>query len=85
MDDNFMTLIPKHREYINTLIESGVIDHYVVTIESQHLWITMSANNKREVKKHLSLSPIFKYWTFKIEELVVVDGQLYRLPALQLN
>lgn len=85
MDDDFMSLIPKHREYINTLIESGIIDHYVVTMESQHVWITMSAKNKREVKKHLGGSPIHKYWTFVIEELVVVDGQLYRLPAVQLN
>lgn len=85
MDDDFMLLIPKHREYINTLIESGVIDHYVVSMESQRVWITMSAKNKREVKKHLNSSPIHKYWTFVIEELVVVDGQLYRLPAVQLN
>lgn len=85
MDDNFMSLIPKHREYINTLIESNVIDQYVVTMESQKIWITFSAKNKREVKKHLTGSPLFKYWTFEIEELVVVDGQLHRLPAVQLN
>lgn len=85
MDDDFMSLIPKHREYINTLIESNVIDQYVVTMESQKIWITFSAKNKREVKKHLTGSPLFKYWTFEIEELVVVDGQLHRLPAVQLN
>lgn len=85
MDDNFMPLIPKHREYVNTLIESGIIDHYVVTMESQHVWITISAKNKREVKKILNGSPIHNYWTVTIEELVVVDGQLYRLPAVQLN
>jgi hypothetical protein len=85
MDDEFMSLIPKHREYINTLIESNVSDQYVVTMESQKIWITFSAKNKREVKKHLNGSPLFKYWKFEIEELVVVDGQLHRLPAVQLN
>lgn len=85
MDDEFMSLIPKHREYINSLIETNVIDQYVVTMESQKIWITVSAQNKREVKKYLSKSPIYKYWKFEIEELVVVDGQLHRLPAVQLN
>lgn len=85
MDDEFMSLIPKHREYINTLIESNVIDQYVVTMESQKIWITFSSKNKREVKKYLTGSPLFKYWKFEIEELVVVDGQLHRLPAVQLN
>ncbi|MBX3253769.1 MAG: hypothetical protein KF862_06475 [Chitinophagaceae bacterium] len=85
MDDDFMALIPKHREYINSLIESNAIDQYVVTMESQKIWITVSAENKKQVKKYLSGSPIYKYWKFEIEELVVVDGQLHRLPAVQLN
>jgi hypothetical protein len=26
MDDEFMTLVPAHRSYINSLIENGIID-----------------------------------------------------------
>ncbi len=85
MSDEFMALIPDHRKYVNTLIEDGVIDQYVVTMESQRIWITVSAKNKREVKKQLQGSPLFKYWKFEIEELMVVDGQLHRLPAVQWN
>ena len=85
MNDEFMALIPDHRTYINTLIEKSVIDQYVVTLQSQKIWITMSAKNKREVKKQLSGSPLYKYWEFEIEELNVIDGQLHRLPAVQLN
>lgn len=85
MDDEFMQMIPSHREYINSLIDKTVIDQYAVTMESQTIWITFSAKNKREVKKYLAGSPLFKYWEFQVEELIVVDGQLHRLPALQLN
>ena len=85
MDDEFMSLVPRHREYINSLIESNAIDQYVVTMESQKIWITISAENKKQVKKYLTGSPIFKYWKFEIEDLIVVDGQLHRLPAVQLN
>lgn len=85
VDDEFMSLIPAHREFINGLIEKNFIDQYVVSMESQQAWITISAENKSEVKAQLSQSPIAKYWKMKVEELVVVDGQLHRLPAVQLN
>ncbi len=85
MSDDFMQLIPDHREYINSLIEDNVIDQYAVTMESQTIWITFSAKNKREIRKYLTGSPLFKYWKFQVNELVVVDGQLHRLPAVQLN
>jgi muconolactone delta-isomerase len=85
MNDEFAALVPAHRTYINRLIEQGVIDHYVVTMESQRVWITFSAEDKDAVEKHLSNSPLFKFWTYEIDELFVVDGLHYRLPVMQLN
>ncbi len=85
MDEDFMTLIPEHRAYVNKLIENGIIDHYVVTMESQKAWITFTAESKEQVDDYLIKTPIYKYWTYQIEELFVVDGHQYRLPALQLN
>ena len=85
MDEEFMKAIPEHRAIINDLIENGIIDHYVVTMESQKSWITFSAANKEEVEAHLKKSPVYSYWTYEIEELFVVDGHQYRLPALQFN
>jgi hypothetical protein len=85
MDDEFMTLVPSHRTYITHLIEKGVIDQYVVTMETQRSWITLSAKDKSDVDQYLVKSPLYKYWTYEIDELFVIDGQHYRLPALQLN
>ena len=85
MDDEFMTLVPSHRTYINHLIEKGVIDQYLVTMETQRTWITMSAKNKKEVEQYLIKSPLYKYWVYDIDELFVIDGQHYRLPVVQLN
>ena len=42
MNDEFAALVPPHRTYINRLIEQGIIDHYVVTMETQRVWITFS-------------------------------------------
>jgi len=84
-NEDAMTIIPKHREYINKLIDDVVIEHYVVSMESQTIWVTINASNKTEVRKVLSKSPFYKYWKIEINELIIWDGQNYRLPVLQLN
>jgi hypothetical protein len=85
MDDQFSALIPAHRTYINYLINKNVIDSYAVSMESQTLWITINAETKEEVEELLVKSPIYKYWQYRIEELFVYDGQLFRLPTIQMN
>jgi len=85
MDENFMSFVPPHRTYINYLINKGVVDMYAVSMESQTCWITMNAETKTEVDNYLSKTPLYKYWTYEIEELFVYDSQQYRLPAVQLN
>ena len=85
MDDDFTSLVPSHRVYINTLIEKGIIDQYVVSMESQRVWITFTAEDKEDVEHYLQQSPLHRYWSYEIDELFVVDGQHYRLPAVRLN
>lgn len=85
MDEQFMNLVPPHRTYVNYLINKNIVDSYVVSMESQTVWITINAESKEEADRLLAKSPLYKYWTYDIEELFVYDGQLYRLPTVQLN
>jgi muconolactone delta-isomerase len=85
MDENFMSLVPPHRTYINYLINKNIIDSYTVSLESMRSWVVMNGASKEEIMSLLEKSPLFKYWTIEIDELYVVDGQPYRLPALQPN
>lgn len=85
MDEEFMTLVPPHRTYINFLLNKGTIDSYAVSMETLTSWITINANSKKEVKEILEKSPLARYWTFEIVELFVYDSQSTRLPAVQLN
>ncbi len=85
MDEQFMTLIPAHRTYINYLINKNIIDSYAVSMESQTVWITINGESKTVIDQYLAKSPIYKYWTYQIEELFVYDGQLFRMPSVQLN
>jgi hypothetical protein len=85
ISDDFMDHVPAHRTYINYLINKTVIDHYAVSMETQRSWITLNAEDKKEVEKILEKSPLFKFWTFEIDELFVLDGQHYRLPEVNPN
>jgi len=85
VSDELMKLVPDHRAYIETLINKNVVEHYAVTMETQRAWITVVAENKKEVVRLLKRSPLSKFWTYDIDELVVLDGQHYRLPELNYN
>jgi hypothetical protein len=85
MNDDFMDLVPAHRTYINFLINKEVIDQYAVSMETQRVWITLNASTRDEIKKLLEKSPLHKFWTYEIDELFVLDGQHFRLPAVQPN
>ena len=80
-----MNYIPAHRTYINFLINNNTIDNYAVSMETLRSWIIFNATDKKQVEKYLIKSPLFKYWAYEIDELFVYDGQIYRLPKLELN
>ncbi len=85
IDEQFMSFVPAHRTYINYLINKGIIDSYAVSMESQTCWITFNTETKSETDGFIAKSPLYKYWTYHIEELFVYDSQQYRLPAVLLN
>jgi ABC-type iron transport system FetAB ATPase subunit len=85
LDEATSALIPKHRKYINSLINKAVIDHYAVSMESKKIWITINAEDKAAVDEYLGNSPLYDNWMYEIDELAVLDGLTYRLPHLQLN
>lgn len=80
-----MEIVPEHRNYINSLIDEQVIEHYAVSMEVQTVWITFNANNRTEAMKLLTKTPFNKFWTIDLHELIIWDGQNYRLPLVQLN
>ncbi len=85
LDDDFMSLVPAHRTYVNHLITKEIIEHYAVSMETNQIWITLSVKSKRSIDKILRESPLYKYFKFETAELFVLDGRNYRLPTLQMN
>ena len=80
-----MQVIDEHREYINELIDEQVIEHYAVSMEVLTVWITLNASNRQEAFQLLNGTPFHRFWEVEIHELIIWDGQNYRLPVVQLN
>jgi len=55
--EEFMQLVPPHRTYIGYLINKCIVDCYLVSMESQTIWITFSVATRQQVEKHLRKSP----------------------------
>lgn len=85
MDEEFMSLVPAHRTYINYLLTKGIIETYTVSMETQQSWIVINANDKVDAADLLKKSPLYHYWSLEVVELFVYDSQSTRLPAVQLN
>jgi hypothetical protein len=85
LTEEFMQLVPPHRTYMGYLINKGIVDCYLVSMETHTVWITFSTETKENVEKYLRKSPLHSFWSYTIEELFIYDGQLYRLPSVQLN
>lgn len=84
-DEQFFNLIPAHRMLINDMIEQGIIQHYTINAARTKGWIVFNCGNKNEVLSALQRMPIFKLIKFKIHEIMIADGELYRLPKMNLN
>lgn len=85
LGDDFYTLIPKHREFINLLIEKGNIVNYYINAEKTKGWIEMNGKSADEVKGFVNRFPIKQFIRFDIQEIMIFDGEAYRLPKLVLN
>lgn len=75
-----------HRNYINFLINSDVVDVYALVMETNQILIILNARDKSEANTYIMKSPLYRYFLpYSVDEISVYDGQALRFPALQLN
>jgi hypothetical protein len=84
LDDKFWELIPQHREMISELMLDEKVITYAINIERSKGWLTITADNLKEVRNVLLAFPIIDYMTYEIDELFIFDSTSTQ-PQLILN
>ena len=85
-DAEFMALIPRHRAFINQMLNEKVIETYAISSDRRRGWVTINANNEAAVRRVVEQFPLFSYLHgVEIDELFIFDTVASRFPHISLN
>ncbi|MDU0368906.1 hypothetical protein ACFPAF_00755 [Hymenobacter endophyticus] len=85
-DDAFMALIPRHRAFINRLIEEDIIEAYAISADRTRGWVTMNGQTAEAIRTVVEQFPLFRFLLgIEVDELFVFDSKASRFPAISLN
>lgn len=85
-DEEFVALIPRHRAFINNLIEEGIILSYAISADRSRGWVTMQGASADDVRGVVEQFPLSRFLqAVEVDELFVFDSAATRLPKISLN
>lgn len=88
--EEFMRLIPLQRAQVNILMQSNRLVSYAVSSDRATLWMTLNAEDEKEVESLITAMPLHKYMHIdEIRELMfherAVPSQSLAMPSFSLN
>ena len=85
-DEDFIALIPSHREFINRLLAEHVIEAYAISADRSRGWVTMNGENEAAVRALVKQFPLYRYLQhIEVDELFIFDSAAARFPHISLN
>ena len=85
-DEDFIALIPSHREFINRLLAEHVIEAYAISADRSRGWVTMHGDDAAAVQALVEQFPLYGYLRqIEIDELFIFDSAAARFPHISLN
>jgi len=84
-DEEFMALIPRQREQITTLLQTGILASFGLNAERTRAWVVMSAQNEAAAMSVIEQFPLFKFITVDLQPLIAFDRAAFSLPPLVMN
>ena len=86
IDEDFIALIPRHRAFINRLIEENIIEAYAISADRTRGWVTMNGTTAANVQAVVEQFPLYRFLhEVQIDELFVFDSVASRFPRISLN
>ncbi|MDB5233925.1 MAG: hypothetical protein JWR44_918 [Hymenobacter sp.] len=85
-DEDFIALIPRHRDFINRLLNEKVVELYAISSDRSRGWITVNGDDAAAVQAVIEQFPLYQYLHgVEIDELFVYDSAASRFPSISLN
>ena len=85
LTEEFITLIPKQRAKINSLMDAGVIMCYTLDLERTKLWTVIVAKSETSVMDILAQFPLIGFMKPEISELTFHHQSSLVMPSISLN
>ena len=85
-DEDFIALIPRHREFINKLLAEHIIEAYAISADRSRGWVTLYGDNEAAVRAVVAQFPLYRYLRqIEVDELFIFDSAAARFPHISLN
>lgn len=83
--EEFLKLIPDQRKKIVELLANGKVCSFSLNQTRSSAWLVFQAKNQSEVETLLEDFPMYDFFTFEIDGLLVHDTEFMGLPKVALN
>ena len=85
-DDDFIALIPRHRDFINRLLNEKIIETYAIGSDRSRGWVTINGDDEAAVRAVVEQFPLYHFMHgVEIDELFIFDTLASRFPHISLN
>lgn len=85
LTEEFLSLIPKQRAMVNSLMRKGIIINYTLSSDRTQLWIVMDAESEINVIEILAEFPLIRFMKPEIHELMFHNSIYVDVPKVSLN
>lgn len=85
-EDDFIALIPRHRNFINGLLNEKVIETYAISSDRSRGWATINGADEAAGRAVVEQFPLYQFMRgVEIDELFIFDTVASRFPHISLN
>ncbi|HEX8330018.1 MAG TPA: hypothetical protein VF629_20950 [Hymenobacter sp.] len=85
-DEEFIALIPRHRDFINRLLNEKVVEVYAISSDRSRGWVTMNGDDAAAVQAVVEQFPLYHFFKgVEIDELFIFDSTASRFPLISIN
>ena len=85
-DAELIAIIPRHRDFINRLLNEKIVESYAISSDRSRGWVTINGGNAAAVQALVEQFPLYRFFRgVEIDELFIFDSTASRFPHINLN